>query len=75
MLDLWQVDDQTDSYSCGNGDLKMTINFDTRKGIINLKLQLLNGYSEEKSLSIYRDLALADVAEEYESAMNDFPLK
>jgi hypothetical protein len=30
---------------------------------------------EEKSLAIYRDLALADVAEEYESAMQMFPVR
>ena len=51
------------------------ITYLTRKGIISPKLQLLSGHSEEKSLAIYRDLALSDVSEEYESAMNDFPLK
>lgn len=29
----------------------------------------------QKSLAIYRDLALADVAEEYESAMQMFPVR
>jgi hypothetical protein len=47
----------------------------TRKGIISPKLQLLSGHSEEKSLAIYRDLALADVAEQYESAMQSFPVR
>lgn len=51
------------------------ITYLTKKGIISPKLQLLSGHSEEKSLAIYQDLALSDVAEEYESAMNDFPLK
>jgi len=51
------------------------ITYLTRKGIISPKLQLLSGHSEEKSLAIYRDLALADVAEEYESAMEKFPVK
>ena len=51
------------------------ITYLTRKGIISPKLQLLSGHSEEKSLAIYRDLALADVAEEYESAMEIFPVK
>lgn len=51
------------------------ITYLTRKGIISPKLQLLSGHAEEKSLSIYQDLALADVAEEYETAMNEFPLK
>jgi hypothetical protein len=32
----------------------------------------LSGHSEEKSLAIYRDLALADVADEYEAAMRTF---
>jgi hypothetical protein len=43
--------------------------FLTRKGIISPKLQLLSGHAEEKSLAIYRDLALADVSGEYEQAM------
>jgi len=42
------------------------ITFLTRKGIISPKLQLLSGHAEEKSLAIYRDLALADVSDEYE---------
>lgn len=51
------------------------ITYLTRKGIISPKLQLLSGHSEEKSLTIYRDLALADVADEYEAAMRTFPVK
>ena len=51
------------------------ITYLTRKGIISPKLQLLSGHSEEKSLAIYRDLALADVAEEYQSAMQMFPVR
>lgn len=51
------------------------ITYLTRKGIISPKLQLLSEHSEEKSLAIYRDLALADVAEEYESAMQMFPVR
>jgi len=51
------------------------ITYLTRKGIISPKLQLLSGHAEEKSLAIYRDLALADVAEEYESAMQAFPVR
>lgn len=51
------------------------ITYLTRKGIISPKLQLLSGHSEEKSLALYRDLALADVAEEYESAMQLFPIR
>jgi hypothetical protein len=41
--------------------------FLTRKGI--------SGHSEEKSLAIYRDLALADVSGEYEAAMRTFPVR
>jgi hypothetical protein len=50
------------------------ITYLTRRGIISPKPQLLSGYSEEKSLAIYRDLALADVADDYESAMRTFPV-
>lgn len=45
------------------------ITFLTRKGMISPKLQLLSGHTEEKSLAIYRDLALTDVWPEYEEAM------
>jgi integrase/recombinase XerD len=51
------------------------ITFLTRKGIISPKLQLLSGHAEEKSLAIYRDLALTDVSEEYEEAMKTFPVR
>ena len=51
------------------------ITYLTRKGIISPKLQLLSGHSEEKSLAIYRDLALTDVAVDYEAAMRTFPVR
>lgn len=51
------------------------ITYLTKKGIISPKLQLLSGHSEEKSLAIYRDLALPDVAGEYEGAMRSFPVR
>ena len=49
------------------------ITFLTKKGIP--KLQLLSGHAEEKSLALYRDLALADVSAEYEAAMQSFPVR
>jgi integrase/recombinase XerD len=51
------------------------ITFLSRKGIISPKLQLLSGHAEEKSLAIYRDLALTDVSAEYEEAMRSFPVR
>jgi hypothetical protein len=51
------------------------ITFLTRKGIISPKLHLLSGQAEEKSLAIYRDLALADVSDEYEQALRLFPVR
>jgi len=51
------------------------ITYLTRHGIISPKLQLLSGHSEEKSLAVYRDLALSDVVEEYEEAMKSFPIR
>jgi len=47
----------------------------TSKGIISPKLHLFSGHSEEKSLVIYRDLALTDVAADYEAAMRTFPVR
>lgn len=51
------------------------ITFLSKQGIISPKLQLISGHANERSLAIYRDLALADVADEYESAMKSFPIK
>lgn len=51
------------------------ITFLTKQGIISPKLQLISGHADERSLAIYRDLALSDVADEYEQAMQHFPLK
>lgn len=51
------------------------ITYLTKQGIVSPKLQLLSGHSEEKSLAIYRDLALADVMDEYEEAMKAFPIR
>jgi integrase/recombinase XerD len=51
------------------------ITFLTKKGIISPKLQLLSVHAEEKSLAIYRDLALADISAEYEEAMRSFPVR
>ena len=44
-----------------------------RKGIVDSKMQLISGHSERESLSVYQDLSLGDVAEEYQQAMRDFP--
>ena len=51
------------------------ITYLTKKGMISPKLQLLSGHAEEKSLALYRDLALSDVANEYEAAMRAFPVR
>jgi hypothetical protein len=41
---------------------------------ISPKFQLLSGHTDEKSLAIYRDLALSGVVDEYEEAMRSFPV-
>jgi hypothetical protein len=46
----------------------------TKQGIITPKLQLLSGHAVEQSLAVYRALALSDVADEYEAAMQHFPV-
>lgn len=51
------------------------ITYLTKQGIISPKLQLLSGHRTEQSLAVYRALALADVAEEYEAAMRVFPVR
>ena len=47
----------------------------TKKGIIDTKLQLISGHVEKQALAIYQNLSLADVEEEYNEAMRDFPIK
>ena len=47
----------------------------TAKGIIDAKIQLISGHRDRKSLEVYQGLSLADVSEEYQKAMNDFPIK
>jgi integrase/recombinase XerD len=51
------------------------ITYLTKQGIIRPKLQLLSGHTTEQSLAVYRELALSDVAEEYEAAMRGFPVR
>jgi integrase/recombinase XerD len=51
------------------------ITYLTKRGIISPKLQLISGHTEEKSLAIYRDLALSDIADDYEEAMRAFPVR
>jgi hypothetical protein len=43
--------------------------------MISPKLQLLSGHTAEQSLAMYRQLALSDVAAEYEAAMQRFPVR
>jgi len=51
------------------------ITYLTKQGIISPKLQLLSGHTTEQSLAVYRELALSDVATEYEVAMQRFPVR
>ena len=46
-----------------------------RKGVIDNKVQLISGHKDRKSLAVYQDLSLADVDDEYQEAMKDFPVK
>jgi integrase/recombinase XerD len=51
------------------------ITYLTKQGIISPKLQLLSGHTAEQSLAVYRELALSDVAAEYQAAMQTFPVR
>jgi len=46
-----------------------------RKGLLDSKIQVISGHQNRQNLAIYQDLSLADVAEEYQEAMKDFPVK
>lgn len=47
----------------------------TSKGIVDAKIQLISGHKNRESLSIYQDLSLSDVEQEYWDAMKDFPIQ
>lgn len=47
----------------------------TQKGLVDAKIQLISGHSDRQSLAIYQDLSLVDIEDEYQDAMNDFPVK
>lgn len=51
------------------------ITYLTKQGIISPKLQWLSGHTAEQSLAVYQELALSDVAAEYEAAMQRFPVR
>lgn len=46
-----------------------------KKGVVDAKLQVISGHEARKSLEVYQELSLADVAEEYQEAMRDFPVQ
>ncbi len=46
-----------------------------RKGLADSKIQIISGHQNRQNLAIYQDLSLADVAQEYQDAMKDFPVK
>lgn len=47
----------------------------TQKGIIDAKIQLISGHKTRQSLEKYQELSLADVIDEYNDVMKDFPIK
>lgn len=47
----------------------------TSKGIVDAKIQLISGHKSRDSLSIYQDLSLSDIEQEYWDAMKDFPIQ
>ncbi|MFC1833729.1 tyrosine-type recombinase/integrase [Thermodesulfobacteriota bacterium] len=46
-----------------------------QKGILDAKVQIISGHQDRKSLAIYQEMSLADVEQEYQAAMRDFPVK
>lgn len=47
----------------------------TSKGIVDAKIQLISGHRNRANLSIYQDLSLADIEQEYWAAMKEFPIQ
>ncbi|MBI3890451.1 MAG: tyrosine-type recombinase/integrase [Candidatus Wallbacteria bacterium] len=46
-----------------------------KKGVVDAKLQVVSGHASRKSLETYQDLSLADIAQEYQEAMKEFPIR
>ena len=46
-----------------------------QKGLMDAKVQIISGHQDRKSLTIYQEMSLADVEQEYQAAMRDFPVK
>ena len=51
------------------------LTFLTKKGIVDTKIQLISGHKNRENLSIYQDISLADVEDEYREAMKEFPVQ
>lgn len=51
------------------------LTFLTNKGLVDAKIQLISGHKDRDSLSIYQDLSLSDIEQEYWDAMKDFPIQ
>jgi integrase/recombinase XerD len=47
----------------------------TKNKIVDAKIQLISGHSDRQSLSIYQDLSLKDIEEEYQEVMKKFPIQ
>lgn len=47
----------------------------TANGVTDVKLQLISGHKDRKSLAIYQGISLADVSSEYQEVMKNFPIK
>ncbi len=47
----------------------------TKKGIIDSKIPLMSGHKNRESLSIYQNLSLAGLEQEYFKVMKDFPIQ
>ena len=47
----------------------------TSKGIVDAKIQLMSGHKNRESLSVYQNLSLVDIEQEYFTVMKDFPIQ
>lgn len=47
----------------------------SREGLLDAKVQVISGHESRKSLEIYQELSLADVQQEYATAMREFPVQ
>jgi integrase/recombinase XerD len=47
----------------------------TKNKIVDAKIQIISGHTDRQGLSVYQDLSLKDIQDEYQNVMKNFPVQ